>query len=171
MRTFLRIFLKVFICAYLGLRLSAILCIINNMVEFKEGDLLEKLRESSGLTQEQLAKKANIRAATISDNENAVKCSRKCLDKVLPVLGLKLSEFYSELEALKNSESIKFVEHSDKEKTEFLREIEEAFKKENLRKLIIVNTKNIIYTFTNSGSPVSLEEKEKLGTRPKLLRP
>jgi HTH-type transcriptional regulator/antitoxin HipB len=53
------------------------------------GKIIKKLRKEKNLSQEELAKKANISRATLSklENENLTKISVATLDKILGILG------------------------------------------------------------------------------------
>ncbi len=53
------------------------------------GKIIKKLRKEKNLSQEELAKKANISRATLSklENGNLIKISVATLDKILGILG------------------------------------------------------------------------------------
>ena len=67
-----------------------------NYLYQKIGQRIEDLRKEKGLTQEQLAEKAELHRAYFWDIENGRNISIKTIYKITKALGVSFSEFFKE---------------------------------------------------------------------------
>lgn len=69
-------------------------------IDWHEGDIVRKLRETANKTQEEVAEKANVRTATMSKLERTGKFDIETLKKVCNALNVEIGDIYSTIDLM-----------------------------------------------------------------------